>query len=253
MSNSAQPGWYHAQGDPPGTERFWDGSAWTEGPRPIGGVPGGPADNPLTPPASSSSEAAFGGALSGGLPGSTDLPSTGDLPGSAGTGLPGGADLPSTGDLPGSAGTGLPGTSEPAGFGAPSAQSPAGFDTPQAQTPGGFGAPPAQTPGGFGTPPAQDAGRFPGAPPGGVAGVGTFAESSNAVTALVLSILGLFCLVTAPIGLILGFKEKSAIDAGRRDPEKRGMAIAAIVIGGIITAFFALVVLGIVVAIVLGG
>lgn len=39
MSDAALPGWYHAEGDPPGTERFWDGSAWTEGPRPVGGVP----------------------------------------------------------------------------------------------------------------------------------------------------------------------------------------------------------------------
>ncbi len=39
MSNSATPGWYHAQGDPAGTERYWDGTAWTEGPRPVGGAP----------------------------------------------------------------------------------------------------------------------------------------------------------------------------------------------------------------------
>lgn len=29
------PGWYHAQGDPPGTHRFWDGARWTGGPVPI--------------------------------------------------------------------------------------------------------------------------------------------------------------------------------------------------------------------------
>ena len=40
MSDSAAPGWYHAEGDPPNTERFWDGFAWTEGPRPIGGSAG---------------------------------------------------------------------------------------------------------------------------------------------------------------------------------------------------------------------
>ena len=32
---TAAPGWYHAEGDPPGTERYWDGSAWTDGPRPV--------------------------------------------------------------------------------------------------------------------------------------------------------------------------------------------------------------------------
>ena len=37
---SAPPGWYHAEGDPPNTERYWDGSEWSEEPRPIGsGMP----------------------------------------------------------------------------------------------------------------------------------------------------------------------------------------------------------------------
>lgn len=27
------PGWYYAEGDPPGTKRYWDGSTWTEGPK----------------------------------------------------------------------------------------------------------------------------------------------------------------------------------------------------------------------------
>ena len=30
---SQPPGWYHAQGDPPGTTRFWDGSQWQGGPQ----------------------------------------------------------------------------------------------------------------------------------------------------------------------------------------------------------------------------
>lgn len=33
------PGWYYAQGDPPGTHRWWDGTRWVGGPEP---VPGGP-------------------------------------------------------------------------------------------------------------------------------------------------------------------------------------------------------------------
>lgn len=32
------PGWYHAQGDPPGTQRYWDGSSWQGGPQPVPGV-----------------------------------------------------------------------------------------------------------------------------------------------------------------------------------------------------------------------
>lgn len=27
------PGWYHAQGDPPGTQRYWDGTQWVGGPQ----------------------------------------------------------------------------------------------------------------------------------------------------------------------------------------------------------------------------
>ena len=33
------PGWRHAEGDPPGTERYWDGHAWQGEPRPRGGAP----------------------------------------------------------------------------------------------------------------------------------------------------------------------------------------------------------------------
>jgi uncharacterized RDD family membrane protein YckC len=32
------PGWYKAQGDPPGTQRYWDGEAWQGGPQPIPGA-----------------------------------------------------------------------------------------------------------------------------------------------------------------------------------------------------------------------
>lgn len=32
------PGWYPADGDPPGTQRYWDGDAWQGRPRPIPGV-----------------------------------------------------------------------------------------------------------------------------------------------------------------------------------------------------------------------
>ncbi len=30
---SQPPGWYHAQGDPAGTQRYWDGSQWVGGPQ----------------------------------------------------------------------------------------------------------------------------------------------------------------------------------------------------------------------------
>lgn len=32
MPPSQPPGWYHAQGDPPGTNRWWDGAQWVGGP-----------------------------------------------------------------------------------------------------------------------------------------------------------------------------------------------------------------------------
>lgn len=33
QSSSQPPGWYYAQGDPPGTQRYWDGMAWQGGPQ----------------------------------------------------------------------------------------------------------------------------------------------------------------------------------------------------------------------------
>ena len=45
-SSMQPPGWYYAQGDPPGTQRYWDGTAWQGGPQAVpgteaGGGPGG--------------------------------------------------------------------------------------------------------------------------------------------------------------------------------------------------------------------
>lgn len=37
MTGSAPDGWYHARGDPEGSVRFWNGTAWIEGP--TAGVP----------------------------------------------------------------------------------------------------------------------------------------------------------------------------------------------------------------------
>ena len=41
MSDTPQtqpPGWYHAQGDPPDTQRYWDGTQWQGGPQPVPGA-----------------------------------------------------------------------------------------------------------------------------------------------------------------------------------------------------------------------
>ena len=54
MSDYSQPpGWYHAEGDPPGTQRYWDGSAWQGGPQAapdngLGGSLGGAAAQAMT-------------------------------------------------------------------------------------------------------------------------------------------------------------------------------------------------------------
>ena len=49
MSGHTTPGWYHAQGDPADTQRWWDGSQWVGDPQPAaaqtaadGGFPGAP-------------------------------------------------------------------------------------------------------------------------------------------------------------------------------------------------------------------
>ena len=42
QTSQPQPGWYYAQGDPPNTQRYWDGTQWQGGPQPLnpGQVPG---------------------------------------------------------------------------------------------------------------------------------------------------------------------------------------------------------------------
>ena len=110
---NTSPGWYHAEGDPPGTQRFWDGTHWQGGPQ-VG--------------------------VGGGVPVS------------------------------------------PMGVG------PAGF--------------------------------------------GQQYETSQAVTALVLAILGFFCCgLPATVGWYVAHQETQAIDRGRRNPGQRGTATAAKVIG----------------------
>ncbi len=42
MTDSPQPaGWYQAEGDPPGTQRYWDGAQWQGGPQPVSTEPQG--------------------------------------------------------------------------------------------------------------------------------------------------------------------------------------------------------------------
>ncbi len=101
----------------------------------------------------------------------------------------------------------------------------------------------------------------PGDPPPAPApgtGTGGFPESSNAVAALVLGIVGLVlavacCPITSPIAWALGASEVSAIDAGRRDPQQRGLAVAGMIMGIIGTVLLGLALLTVPFLILFGG
>jgi uncharacterized RDD family membrane protein YckC len=56
------PGWYYAQGDPPGTHRYWDGEQWVGGPQPVSASPGAGAFGGMPAPAYGSG---FGGGVAG--------------------------------------------------------------------------------------------------------------------------------------------------------------------------------------------
>lgn len=79
----------------------------------------------------------------------------------------------------------------------------------------------------------------------------TYVESSQATTALILSIVGIVCCaVAAPVAWYMGNTEVQAIDAGRRDPTNRGTANAAKIIGivGTVLAVIGIVGYGVLVA-----
>lgn len=81
-----------------------------------------------------------------------------------------------------------------------------------------------------------------------------YPESSQAVLALVLGILGLIlCQVLAPAAWIVGNSELRGIDEGRRPPDNRGLANAGRILGIIGTALLALGMLLLVVFLVIGG
>ena len=80
-----------------------------------------------------------------------------------------------------------------------------------------------------------------------------YPERSQATTALVLGIVGLFINIVAPIAWKFGHDELKAIDEGRRPPDGEGQATAGRVLGIIGTALlvFGLLVLLIVLAFVI--
>lgn len=86
-SSEVPPGWRHAQGDPPGTERYWDGSRWQGEPRPAGGSQEPPGAQPAAASAPRASDpfaaaaarpAAQSSASSGGAAPGMQVPFTSD-------------------------------------------------------------------------------------------------------------------------------------------------------------------------------
>jgi hypothetical protein len=123
----------------------------------------------------------------------------------------------------------------------------------QAGYPGGY-APPS--PGQYGGPgqygqPSQygQPGQY-GQPPyvGGPSYAPGRGTNVMAILSLVLSILGLFTCVTAPVGAILGHVAKRQI--ATTGEEGRPLATAGIIIGWVLTGLFALGIVGIIIAIV---
>ena len=58
-----------------------------------------------------------------------------------------------------------------------------------------------------------------------------YPEASQATTAMVLGILGIFVTLLAPVAWWIAKRELEAIDSGRRSPENRGTAKVARVLG----------------------
>ena len=73
-----------------------------------------------------------------------------------------------------------------------------------------------------------------------------YPERSQATTALVLGIVGLFFTVVAPFAWKFDHDELKAIDDGRRSPDGRGMATAGRILGIIGTVFLAVGVLALI-------
>jgi uncharacterized Tic20 family protein len=71
-------------------------------------------------------------------------------------------------------------------------------------------------------------------------------SSSAAITALVLSVVGLVCCggLLSPFGWYLGQQEVTAVDAGRSAASNRALAQVAVVVGIIGTVLFGLVIAG---------
>lgn len=78
-----------------------------------------------------------------------------------------------------------------------------------------------------------------------------YAEASQGVLALVLGIIGLFVIqLVAPFAWVVSNRELRGIEAGRRDPANRGLAVAGKVMGIIGTVLLAIGIVVLVVGII---
>lgn len=120
---------------------------------------------------------------------------------------------------------------QPQGYQQPGYPSPQPYQQPGYQQ--GYAVPPP----GYGYPPPQ------------------YAEESNAVVALVVSILSIVMCsgLISPFAWWLANKELTGIHEGRRDPTKKDMATAAKVIGMVGSAIFALFVIAFIITILFFG
>ena len=92
---------------------------------------------------------------------------------------------------------------------------------------------------------------YPSPYPGGPAGWGLYPEGSQAVLAFVLGIIGLFVFQPlAPFAWVIANREIRGVDAGRRNPGNRGLAVAGKVMAIIGTIFLILGVIIFMVAII---
>ncbi|MEM7323811.1 MAG: hypothetical protein AAF531_12055 [Actinomycetota bacterium] len=75
-------------------------------------------------------------------------------------------------------------------------------------------------------------GRIRGAPEPGARGMGYYPEASRATTVFVLGLLGMLLFpLLAPFAWAMGSQELAAIDAGRRSPENRQLALIGKILG----------------------
>ena len=146
---------------------------------------------------------------------------------------PGGTPDPYQPQQPGSGPPNQPSSGQPSG---PPSSGPPSYDP--TQPPPTYGQPPAYQPPTYGQDPYTPGGYAQPQQYGSPQQYATPGRGTNvmAILSLVLSILGLFTCITAPIGAILGHVAKRQI--AQSGEEGRGLATAGVIIGWAIVALY---------------